>query len=239
MIRYDDIRFSIVQILLLGALSGKDKTTIVQIGANDGKYYDSLFEVLEKFKPNTKLFLIEPQDSMESLLDTHYGWHSDYSIIKEVVMDGKHHTFYSIKPQYYTDYRYDFVDIKMPDYVNPTGISTCNYKTFRKHYDNYFFNKEVSFEEAINVQEVQTITLADLLIKYNIDPGAEILITDAEGDDANILYYNDWEVWTPKLIIFEQMHLDPIEKTKIVSFLEQKKYLCLDLVEHIAALLLD
>jgi hypothetical protein len=238
MIKYQDIRFGIFQMLLLGLFSSNDTTTIVQIGAHDGKHYDGLFDILETFKPKTKIFLIEPQDSMKILLNQHYSWHSDYTIIKEVIMDGKKHTFYSIAPEYYKDYRYDFVDIKMPDYVNPTGISTCNYKTFKKHYDNYFFNKKVPFEEVIETKEVQTITLPDLLIKYNIKPNPQVLMIDAEGDDANILYNNDWNLWTPKIIIFEQMHLDSIEKTKVVNLLEQNKYVCLDLVEHIAALLI-
>jgi FkbM family methyltransferase len=234
MIDYKNL--GVIESFLIGLLGLDRLIHIVQIGAHNGKDYDPIYSTLKLFPNKSKILLVEPQNIVLEDLEKNYQWHSNYKIAKELVGDGLVKYFYSIKPEYYEFYKYDFVTRDVPSYVHPTGVSSFSYNTFMKHYNKYFQNQELDFEQVVFNEKIKSLTLNDLVKKYNIKKNIDLLCIDAEGSDDIILYSNDWDECRPQTILFEQMHFDLKQKTNIVKFLENKDYLCVDIVEHILAI---
>jgi len=221
-------------------LAKQDMSTILQIGAHDGFFYDPIYNIIQSFKNKTKLLLVEPQADVMTFLKRNYAFHQNVLFDTSVVGDGKQTMFYSIKPEYYESYFYPkekpYPDIDVPAYVQATGISTANYETFMKHYRSFFHNQDIGFRETVCQTPKKTYTIEELLQKNNMPFDLDVLIIDAEGDDDHILYHNSWEKIKPKIILFEKMHLKATAEKKIIHFLSQHDYQCTDLTEHILAI---
>ena len=69
-------------------LNCKNKINIIQIGANDGKTNDPIYESLEKFKEKINLICFEPQKEAFSRLKENYKNFKNVTLINKAI--GKH-----------------------------------------------------------------------------------------------------------------------------------------------------
>jgi len=74
---------------------------------------------------------------------------------------------------------------------------------------------------------VNTITLRDLLLKYNITY-IDYLQIDAEGMDSVVLNQIPFHQLTPHVIQYEQKHLPPLEKKHSIGMLSTYNYTVLE-----------
>lgn len=200
------------------------KITIIQVGANDGLFYDPIHRIVKEHPMFFDLLLIEPQKDILEKLKQNYSFDVSVQFSSDLISDGMTKSFYSFKPEYYQFYEYDWSAVKIPDYVNPTGVSSIHKKHLKTHYDLFFRNKSFTFDDVINIDMLESLTLRQLIDKFNFTPDIDILIINAEGEDGTILLNNDWEYIQPKVILYEEQHLSEDDKINIKDMLSKRGY---------------
>ena len=83
-------------------------------------------------------------------------------------------------------------------------------------------NKNNKYKNA-KIFRATSITLNDLLKKYKINRGFELLSIDVEGNELDVLKGFDIEYWKPKIIIIEHNYEND-KMRKISKIFEEKGY---------------
>ena len=112
--------------VLRGAIAVKTPFTIVQVGANDGKYNDPIYDFVRDNQERTQIALIEPQEEFIPYLKENYSYHSQADIYNKAVgVQQESFELYRIKKEYW-----DAIDPSYggdwPDYRAPTGVTTSD-----------------------------------------------------------------------------------------------------------------
>ncbi len=184
------------------------KPTIIQIGANDGKTDDPLYQYVQK-NENWQLLFVEPVGYLFDRLKKNYGSQERFEFENVGInSDGSPQPFYTIKKS---------------EIYKENGLSEK-------------FNQIGSFDKAhvVNlggqllgkdrvhafIEEVQVscLTLKQLLIRNNIKE-LDALLIDAEGYDWEILKQLDLKLYQPRIIFFEFTNLNEAEKLEAKVFL--------------------
>jgi hypothetical protein len=212
--------------LLRRMIKETNSFNIVHVGAHDGFYYDPIYDFVKEESSKINILLVEPQDFLATKLETTYNFHNQKTIVADVVSDGTTKDFYTLKEEYYKDYDYDWMPLEVPEYVYPSAIASLSENVFKNNFDLSFNNKEVSFENAVNINSKSTITLPSLINKYQWDPSVDILLLSVEGEEANILQANDWNTFLPDMIIFSDHHMTESTKADLITLLQSFGYEC-------------
>lgn len=174
-----------------------------QIGANEGSSEDVLYYPIHRF--GWRGVLVEPQDREYDRLRYNYRGLAGVSCEHAAV----------VAPG---------LPAPLLHYVVPAaGIPQ-------------WASKLSSFDPAIPAQvrayypqariasrPVRTLTLDDLLQKHDLQ-GLDVLLTDTEGYDYEILRHVDWDRLAPSLVIYEHRHLSPANRVELVEILAAKGY---------------
>jgi hypothetical protein len=200
---------------------------IVYIGANDGIYINPLYDIMRWKADDINILISEPQQELAVILNHHLHFLKKKIITTTLINDGKDKTFYSIKPEYYNHYRYPFLKNHLPVYVSPTAISGCNKTLFlKKYYDKAFNPKQLPWEKHVNITQKSSQNLSSWLTDNNFVKPIDILFTMAQGEDATILYNNDWDAIQPHIIVCDNSNWEQKEISELFAFLEAKQYEC-------------
>ncbi|PPD37082.1 MAG: hypothetical protein CTY18_01855 [Methylomonas sp.] len=151
----------------------------VQIGANDGKRFDPIYEIVTKLKLNG--IALEPVKEYFNLLKNNYKFLPNVKLINKAInkSNGKV-SIYRVK-----------TNNLLPDWVN--GIASFN----SEHYKKSGVDKEDIIEEIVDC-----ITF-DKLIDDNNICHIDLLQIDTEGFDFEIIKMIDFAKIKPSIIHFE------------------------------------
>jgi FkbM family methyltransferase len=169
--------------------AGKE-ANIVQIGSNDGKTGDPLYQLIQNNEAWKALF-VEPIPHYFNSLKKHHGTSSRFRFENVAITDGEQMDLYWVSPEALKQHP------EFPFWVGQLG-------TFdREHIVNELDGK---LEPYIVSAKVECITLSQLLTRNQIET-INILHIDAEGHDWTILKQLDLSKYNPNFILFEYVHL--------------------------------
>ena len=177
-----------VSFWIKNALKEKD-VQIIQIGSNDGKTGDPLFDLIQ-MNPNWHGLFVEPVPYLFERLKKNYGENARFKFENAAVNNGDQLTFYWVDPQAKNH-------LKLPNWFEQLGSFS------RQHIVGQL--TEV-VEPYIISQSIQGISLHNLFAKHGIT-SVDLLHIDTEGYDWEILSQFDLEEYSPSFILFEINHL--------------------------------
>ena len=160
--------------------------SLVPIGANDGKRFDSLNSFIKKYK--VKSLLVEPiKEHFEDLKKNYNNMSNIYFENSLITVNNEISYLYKVNEKSLNKYG---------EHIK--GISSFNYNHLVKH--------GVKKKDIIK-QIANSITMSELLIKHQFK-NFDLLFIDAEGYDGIII--NDFLVSNTlrPYIIFEYIHID-------------------------------
>ena len=160
--------------------------SLVQIGANDGKRFDSLNSFIKKYE--VKSLLVEPiKEHFEDLKKNYNNMSNIYFENSLITVNNEISYLYKVNEKSLNKY---------DEHIK--GISSFNYNHLVKH--------GVKKKDIIK-QIASSITMSELLIKHQFK-NFDLLFIDAEGYDGIII--NDFLVSNTlrPYIIFEYIHID-------------------------------
>jgi FkbM family methyltransferase len=180
------------------------KPVFLEIGANDGVSNDSIFPFIDRF--GWTGIMVEPLPAPFAKLTRNYARFPQVHLVNAAIgdTDGQS-TLYKIK-----DYDGQF-------------SKSSQYASFSKEIvasqTQYVPNAPNEIEEI----QVPCLTLPTLLKKYPVG-SVDVMITDAEGYDSQILRMIDFRELNPAIIQFEHCSMDKQERGKITSLLAGQGY---------------
>jgi FkbM family methyltransferase len=185
-----------------------NKVRFIQIGANDGKSGDPLFEYITK--RNWTGVLVEPVGFLyEQLKNTYSGKESEVHFENVAIGQKKgKQIFYRLKHS---------AEINAPQWYDQLG--SFNKDVLLKHKRDIPHIEELMVEE-----EVTTVTISDLMVKYDLRE-LELLHIDTEGYDYEIIKTFPFDITRPELILFEHKHLLVKSFQQCISLLRSHDYL--------------
>lgn len=179
-----------------------DDTVVVEIGAMDGVRFDTLHRSL--VTRHWRAVLVEPTRGMFDQLVANFAPFPNVRCVRAAITD--HTGPFSIN-------RVDPAAVAsgaVEDWV--LGISALSMKGTLKFYQDY-----------AQTEEVEGVTLADLLSRENVDR-IDVLQIDTEGYDFIIFDQIDFDRYPIKLLQIELINLDPIDRLKIFERLRSRGY---------------
>lgn len=197
--------------ILRGAVSVKKPLNIVQIGANDGKYGDPIYDFVREYEDSTNIILIEPQKKLIPYLKENYRYHSSAEIVnKAISVDGEESVqLYRIKETYWSDISTSYGH-SWPDYRVPTGVTTSD-KTELLQWVSENIDSESEPEEIIERSEVESCQSREILQESDMMDNIDVIQVDAEGIDNKIVYsFLDAGIY-PNIINIEKKYLSNSE----------------------------
>jgi len=221
--------FRYIEELIIDYVKSKKETSIniAYIGANDGVYNNPLYNILLWKANDINILISEPQEELISILNDHLHFLKNKTITNTLINDGSEKNFYSIKPEHYHRYGYPFLKNKIPVYVSPTVISSCNQTFFlKKYYDKGFNPRQLLWESHVNVTRKQSTLLVPWLLEHQFSTSIDILLIMAQGEDKTILYHNNWDLVKPNIIICDNTNWPEEEVLELQGLLELEGYVC-------------
>ena len=176
--------------------------TVVQIGANDGKRFDTINNFIKKYSPTS--ILVEPiKKDFEELKKNYKGQKGIFFENSAISVDNNIKYLYKVD-----DKKYHLYD----EHVK--GISSFEINHLLKH----GVSKSHIIKESIN-----SISINDLLNKYSVIE-LDLLVIDAEGYDGDIVIDFLYNINLRPTIIFEYIHISHKTIKKLIELLVLKKY---------------
>lgn len=155
--------------------------TFLQIGANDGKMCDPIFDVVKEFK--LKGFCVEPIKDYFDRLKENYADCPSVTCVNTAIntYDGSM-TMYKVRAD---------KESEVPEWAK--GIASSNPEHHQRS-----LNDKTAIEDVI----VDCMTLENLIRTHSIDQ-LDLLLIDTEGFDYHIVKMVDFNKIQPRMIYFE------------------------------------
>jgi len=184
----------------------KKSWTVVQIGANDGKTKDPLYESILRNKKWEVLF-VEPVPYLFEKLKAHYLDSPRFSFENSAINNGTSQDFF------WVDKKAKYILGNLPDWYDQLGS-----------FDKSHISKHLNgiLDPYIVSKRIQGITMDTLFQKHGVRQ-INLLRIDCEGHDWKILKQIDLKRFKPSLILLEMKHLD-IEELKATLIFLTKDY---------------
>jgi FkbM family methyltransferase len=208
--------------ILKGAAAVKNPFDIIQVGANDGKYNDPIYEFVKRNQNYTNIILVEPQKELIPHLRENYSYHPSFKILNKAI--GKKETeleLYKIDSNYWHKINVDYGE-GWPDYRIPTGVTTSNKDQLLEWVSKYVQTDQDPID-VINKYTVDVINPRIILESSNMNEVC-LLQVDTEGMDDEIIYSFLDENIFPKIINMESKHLSSDDMNHCQGVLENSGY---------------
>jgi FkbM family methyltransferase len=194
--RYSRLRRAIDML----AASG-DKPFFVQIGANNGIDFDNFFETVTGHRlPG---LVVEPVADYHAALVHAYARYPEVKAIRAAI-----HPRASSLPIYR-------VAADKAQFLWHHGLASFE----REHLTRHGVP-----EEAIVAEEVPCLSIAGLAALLPAGRSIDILVTDTEGFDAEILRMIDFSSIRPSAIRFENKHMSTADRVSLSRLLDRQGY---------------
>lgn len=196
-----------------------DPVRFVQIGSNDGKTGDPIFGT-SSLNSQWSGILIEPVPYLFEKLKRNYG-NSPRFLFENVAVGNSSGTapFYFISPQA----KHELENLP----VRYDQIGSFDKNHLHKHFGGVL-------DAYIQTIDVRVCTLQEVLARHSWST-IDLLHTDAEGHDWEILGSVDLDHLAAKLVIFEHKHLLPDAKFDAISKMIDGGYRTIELANDICA----
>lgn len=214
--------YTVAVLTLIAALPPERKLRIVQVGANDGRINDPLYDISRRFADRTKLLLIEPQAQLIGYLSENYAFHPDLRIEQVAIGEPGMLRLHGVAEAVWEDLDVPYAK-DWPPYRAPSGVVSGD----REHVAAWLrqmLPDPARVEDAIVAFEVRSVALSGLVEGWSEDGRFDVLQIDTEGFDDRIIMGSDLERLRPKLIFFETAHLSEARKAALWEFLDARGY---------------
>lgn len=206
------------------SLISRRKFNIIQVGANDGIANDPIYQIAKQFRDFTNLLLIEPQKEVFEELKENYNWHPSAQFENVAIKCTDSETLYRIKPELWKHYKG----------IIGSGITSHNKRYVEKKALNQlpnYIKEKYNHDLSMMVEAFKSdfYSLKQLLEKVNFSSGIDLLQTDVEGYDDQLLKNNEIEKLNPHIISFENSHFDQKRSAAMNEYLNECGYLVFQL----------
>ncbi|MCB1834735.1 MAG: FkbM family methyltransferase [Geminicoccaceae bacterium] len=192
---------------------------LLQIGANDGTSTDPVNTILRR--GGVKACLVEPQPPVFAKLTETYAGTEHVSFENAAIgtSDGEQSLYVLDSEKFSAAGMY--LD-------NLTGIASFERSHIVEHVaraakNNIGFGHGISADDFVRETKVATITIETLLTRHAIEH-MDILVTDCEGYDFEILKQIDFERFNLGLVVFEHVNLPASERFACWRMLKENGY---------------
>lgn len=179
--------------------------SVAQIGANDGRINDQIYDFVMANKHRTKIILFEPQDNVLPYLRENYQPHPSATIVHCAIGPKGTLKLYRLRPSYYESFVKRYLK-DSPSYRVPTGFTSSVYEHVARHVRGNL-PTGVSIDQAIEEIQVPCLPLLAALAQNGWLGPVDLLQVDVEGMDDQVLYECGLGEISPRLINFEYRHL--------------------------------
>jgi len=188
----------------------------LQVGANDGKTNDPLFEYFSSKKWHG--LLVEPLPDVFEQLKQSYRGKTNVALANV-----------GVAPSNGT---LPFYRIRISNARWATGLSSFERETLVKHFENGYIQRHAqmdeitpptTFDEAVEELPIPTSTISSLLSQQKVDK-VDLICIDTEGFDLEIIKLIDFNALEPDMIVFERKHLTPEKLAEADQLLANNGY---------------
>jgi len=208
---------------LRGAMSVKKPLNIIQVGANDGKHNDPIYDFVRSNKHHTNIVLVEPIETVIPHLERNYTYHPSAEVVNKAI--GRENgtiRLYSIKEKYWGDIDTGYGD-NWPDYRIATGVTTTN-KNQLLNWISKNVQTQSTPNEVLTYFDVEIISPRSIIDESDIINEIQLLQVDAEGMDDDVVYsFFDDNIY-PNIINIEKKHLSKESMEEYDKKLQNKGY---------------
>lgn len=178
----------------------------LQIGSCDAMAGDPLRELVTKF--NWRGFVVEPvPENFERLKTTYKDFPNVTCRNIAVASENGRRTFYYIDaPE----------GVELPEWARQIG------SLVRSHVEKHSLLQE-GIDKYINEIEVETMD-PQTLVKSSNNGNIDLLHTDLEGYDLEVLKQIDFATFKPRLILYEDFHMSEKEREEAFQILQPAGY---------------
>lgn len=209
--------------LLEEIISSKGFSNIVQIGANDGKINDPIYDFVTKNNKSTKIGLIEPQANLIPFLKNNYKSHPDAEVLNCAIGPGGSLTLHRVKPSIYDIFVNRYLH-GSPSYRVPSGFASFDKDHVLKHIAGNL-PPEISSLDAIESVDIPCYSLLEALKKLGWEDNAvDVIQVDTEGMDDLVIYECSISEIKPSIINFEHSHLSSSSYKNLCKMLHENGY---------------
>ena len=199
-----------IEDILEKLFENKKINQLIQIGANDGKRFDTINKFIKKNSPHC--ILVEPIKEYFEQLKKNYELQKniEFENLAISVNDEINHLF-KVKKSKIDNY---------DEHIK--GITSFDINHLKKH-----GVKSLDIEK----EKIENISISKLIKRYNNQ--VDLLLIDAEGYDAHIILdlFNKSEV--RPIIIFEYIHIKHKIFKSLIDLFNEKKYFFFAVKENI------
>ena len=197
--------------VLTASVSVQPSFNIIEVGANDGKYADPIYEFVREHQNRTNIILIEPQDELIPYLRENYSYHQSSEVYNKAIGTRKSTIqLYRIKKGYWDRINVNYGE-HWPEYRVPTGVTTSNEKQLLDWISEHI-QTESKPSEVIEKYDVDVVQPNEVISRSQIINKVHLLQVDAEGLDNKIVYnFFDNNIF-PSIVNIESKHLDIVRK---------------------------
>ena len=189
----------------LDKVLGDSEAVIVQIGSNDGKTGDPLFQLLQKNK-NWKALFVEPVPYAFEQLKKNYAGSPRFQFENVAINNGEQLTFYWVDPS---------AKEALPDLPYwYDQLGSFDKQHILKHFDR-------ALEPFLRSAQLEGISLKTLFDRNKIAK-IDLLHIDTEGYDWKILSQLNLEAQQAKFILYEYHHLSEEALKASFQFLDEQ-----------------
>ncbi len=196
---------------------------ILQVGANNGIDNDPLFDFLNK-NININAVLIEPIPIVFEKLKENYKNNKNNLIFLNcaILEEEKEIEMFIINEKYYTEFG-----------VVLSGLTSIYKNHLRKHllkYQNNYYKRKMTRDvnDYISSFKIKTKTFKNIIKEYHYSE-LDLLQIDTEGYDCKLIinYFKTVDI-LPKIINFENRHVETSDLKKTKEILINNNYLLFD-----------
>ncbi len=182
----------------------------LEIGANDGKTNDPIYQYVMRYK--LRGIVVEPLPEAFKSLQATYKDRPDVKCVNVLIniVSGEV-PFYMPK-----------TSVKTKENSNITVIPSLKKKVL-EHTLGKRIKKGENLEENIQAVPMHAITINQLLIDHSVTK-VDMIQIDTEGMDWEILKTLDFDRFAPTIINFESNHLSDTDRMECQSMLEARGY---------------
>ena len=228
---------SAFQNAFMGLLSYSEKLQVVQIGANDGRLNDPIYDLMKEFCHRTEALLIEPQSILIPFLQENYTFHPNCQIYNGAIGPEGTLRLFSIDPRVWPQLKAP-QDPSWPAYRAPSGVTSTNRSIVHAWLANNLTDRQL-VDQAILATDVPSTPLLPLLKQLRFAPRIDVLQIDTEGFDDQVIYNCAIETTRPRIIHFESTHLGSSQSHALVEYLQARRYVLSRQGHNSLAVLID
>jgi FkbM family methyltransferase len=218
-----DYKPDLYDTILSTAISVQSSFNIIQVGANDGKYNDPIYEFVKKYDNRTNIILIEPQEELIPYLKDNYSYHSSSEVYNKAIGSNESTIqLYRVRREYWDKIDIDYGD-DWPDYRAPSGVTTSNREQLLNWVSEHI-QTQLQPAEVIEGYNVDVIRPKSVLDYSEIIDEPHLLQVDTEGMDDEVIYNFFADGIYPGIINIESKHLTEGQKQNLDRILLSEGY---------------